>query len=493
MPMLSKCLQTWRQSSDLTRWMAVATVAHLLLMLAFWPDVITNTDEAGYVEAAMAFADGERRGTRVDIETLQSFRRHISLYPVGTSVSQVLPIWLFGWRGAFVVPIAGFLATLWGGVALVRRTGGDPWLGLVPALFLPILVLSRVATSDDITSAMVVLALYSFLRGTAGQSNYFLLSGLTAGLLLAFREATTLVVAPLFVGAVLRRDAGWWKLVAGGVVGTAIRLASAQFVYGDPLFRHPGYGTFTVSSLIAHMPFYLVISLVVLPGGLWAVLRYRGWRAPEVVVGAMAYMLLHAAYQYGASESGGPNAIVIGGRYLAPAVPLFAIAMATWVQQWSDQGQAAPSWQQSLLRHKGRILGGVLVLGALVHPAMHLWSRNHAAIVQDIQIHIPAKSRVIMGTSTLLKAFASMHVTRPMIDVALVSPAQVASWRNSGTPLFVALLARNDSTAYVAGAKEQDRELARILTSQDLELVHTHDMDWQVLKIWRVRPLPSGE
>ncbi len=426
---------------------------HVVLMAAYWPDALTNTDESMYVTAAMDFASGSLQGHVLDIETLQPRPQMSSAYPAGTSALQSLLIIPFGWRGAFALSLFGLLVTVWACRSMLLALEQDEWLALLVLLFPPMLVLTRAATSDAINMACVSVALAAFFKGIRGPPWQWWLAGVCGGLVLVFREATILVVAPLFLGALLRRDPGVHRLVIGGLIGAAVRPISAAIVFGNPLFRHPGYGTFALSWLWANTPFYLAMTLIVLPGGLLALLAYRGRRAPEIIGGALAYSLLHAAYFYGASESGGPHTIVTGGRYLMPALPLFIVAMAAGLARLNPpavESSATPRWHWSWLGWIRPLLalGAVASLG--IHPAMRWWSRPHADAAMAICKYVPADARVIINWTVLSKAVAPAYCDRAFIDYSATTPEQLARWSRDSHPLYLAIGIRTDSPDYTS-------------------------------------------
>ncbi len=459
---------------------------HVLAMLLTWPAVLTITDEYSYVEAARGFAAGRLTSTIIDIDTFRRVATHPSNYPAGTSLVQALCIMVAGWRGVFAVSLLGFVAMIWGCWALLRALGRDPRWTLLLFVFPPLVVLSRTAMSDTVNAALVCGALAFFVRGREGPAWRWWLAGVLAGLILVFREASVLVVAPFFVGALVRRDPGVHRLVLGGLLGAGVRLISAQVLYHNPLFRHPGYGGFGLGNLVHNLPFYLVLTLVVVPFGLVALLRYRGWRWPELLAAALSYTLLHAAYFYGASEGGGPNAIVIGGRYLLPVIPLYIVAIAAAVEQLEARWDTPRSGYQRLLAHRQGLLGSAALLSVAVHPAMAVWSHTQEVHANSLCEYVPADARLVANTSVLAKAMLPVRCERARADFKSLPAGYLARWSRDSRPLFIAIATRTDSEAYMAATVEAKQWLATEVGAAHLRLVH-EDLDIrQPLQIWQV-------
>jgi 4-amino-4-deoxy-L-arabinose transferase-like glycosyltransferase len=83
--------------------------------------------------------------------------------------------------------------------------------------YLPSLVLGRVAQSDMPSTALAALALWLFWARGSDRRMRWAASGLVAGLALSVRETNALLFAPLYLGALIRREGGTWALIAGGL------------------------------------------------------------------------------------------------------------------------------------------------------------------------------------------------------------------------------------------------------------------------------------
>lgn len=483
------------------RWLAwpngaisLALLLHALAFVVTWPDVPINTDESMYVSHAMTIASGERMAKRIDFKTFAPVDQIPSFYPLGTILAQVPFVWLFGWRGAYAVSMLGFLLAVHYMRRLLQSLGAEPMFAVLLLAYPACAVLSRVATSDSITLGLVALTLYLFATGEKGAPWRWWAAGWIAALAFCCREATALVTAPFIIGALLRRNPGAYRLALGGLLGGVLRGAIAAVAYGNPFYRHPGYGTFSIAYLLANAWFYLILTLVLLPGGLWFLLRYRGWRWPEVIISAITFTLLHAAYFYGVSESGGRNTIVVGGRYLLPAVPVYVLAIAAGASSL----KLRPTLPASILRvarffeRKWRPAFAAVALSTVaVHPALAIWSRSHYEISAAICREAPPNARLITNGSVTGKWLEEWNCNRAFTEFGAFSPQKLVALSADGRPLFVALVERGDSAAWQERSRQMTAQLQKNFGTLQLELVLEMPPSWQQLRIWRVKMPPA--
>src|SRR5439155_12030396 len=108
----------------------------------------------------------------------------------------------------------------------------------------------------------------------------------------------------------------------------ALRVVGSWIAFGSPFFvRDPGYG-FSPSGMAGALPFCVLATLVMVPAGLVAALAYSGRRALELRITVVLVILFFSAYGYGGEPGGIAGRLILGPRYLAPLVPLLALALA---------------------------------------------------------------------------------------------------------------------------------------------------------------------
>jgi phosphatidate cytidylyltransferase len=115
----------------------------------WWPDVITNTDEGMYVHHAATLLRGQTHFAVTDPWTGATSWQLPAQYPLLTSLLQMPAMAVVGWRGAYVEPLLGVLITVLATAHWLRRWQLEPNFALLWLVFLPYIVLARVAMAGD--------------------------------------------------------------------------------------------------------------------------------------------------------------------------------------------------------------------------------------------------------------------------------------------------------------------------------------------------------
>ena len=221
------------------RIVAAAVLIYLLGLACFYPASIVIKDEVNYLEPAYAFSKGSLCLDKVSALTGEVYCQPSGRYLPGLAAVMAPFVELFGWRGAYIVPaLAVAVATLCTGVWL-RAAGRSPLFALIVLGYPPVLVLGRTAMSDVPSTALAALGLWLFWTGDGDRRGRWLASGFVAGVSLSFRETNALLFAPLYLGALIRRESGVGMLVAGGIAGSLVRPLLTAIVFGDPLYVFP--------------------------------------------------------------------------------------------------------------------------------------------------------------------------------------------------------------------------------------------------------------
>ncbi len=414
----------------------------------FYPDAITLGDEAGFLRQALAYAQGESEWLSVHPITGQPSVLHPTHRPPGTALLLAPLVRGFGWRGSFVVPALCLLATVAFTTLWIRGAGGSPLYALAIPLFPAGLVLGRLPTSDVPAAALAAAALLAFWRGGVAGS---LVAGALAGASPLLRETLPLLFAPLFLGALLRRERRSAALLIGGLLGLGVWLGANQWAHGSPLHVRSGLGyDFSLANLASNAPFYALVVLVVVPGGMIFCLAYRGPRRPELLASVLGFVGLHAAYGYTGIESGPLARLVLGTRFMLPLLPILAFQAA----------EAAPRLHRALLRALGpraapieRSLSALLLaaiaaigLGCFaVHPLFWRWQRSHAEIARLLYANTEQSAPLLTPVGLMYRYVNGVYGRRAVYNLDSTPPAQVGGIvRRYGT-LYLALLDRTDS------------------------------------------------
>ena len=202
----------------------------------FYPNAITNRDESNYLRQALALSEARVLVAQTDPLTGEETVAPPSTLPIGTALLMAPFVAAGGWRAAYLAPLLELLLSLALIALWLREAGRSPLFALFALGFLPLAVLCRVPNSDVPSLLMTSLGLWLFWRGRDGSLSLWLGAGWVAGASLLFRETNPLVFAPLFAGAVLRRDPHAWALLVGGLAGVALRVAANSLIHGDPFW-----------------------------------------------------------------------------------------------------------------------------------------------------------------------------------------------------------------------------------------------------------------
>ena len=380
------------------RVVVAGVLIYLVGLLCYFPDAITLDDESQYLEAAYAFSKGSLCLDEIDPLSGEVRCRQASSYLPGTSAVLAPFIALFGWRGAYLVPALALAAATLCTALWLREAGRSPLFALMVLGYLPSLVLGRVAQSDAPSTALVALGLWLFWAGGLDRRARWAASGFVAGLSLSLRETNVLLFAPLYLGALIRRERGVGALIAGGLAGSLLRPLGTWIVFGDPLYLYPAGGAegppFGLSNLPGNLLPYAVALLVLVPGGLVGGLLYRGERRPEVVATVSLFFSLFLLFGY--------NGWTSGPRYFAPLTPLLAFAAAEALPRlWAGIRARFGAGKSATLERIAFFgiwlwVAGVLILAFAVHPVVDRLTDPFARVRHAIYEHSAAGSVVVM-------------------------------------------------------------------------------------------------
>jgi hypothetical protein len=407
------------------------------------PRAFLVADESHYVAQAAVFAAGNRWGTVTDPLSGTAHSEPLSTYPVGTSLLQAPFVWLSGPFGAAWLSVFSLIITMAVLVVWLRAARLPEWPAVLFLAFAPTLVLGRLAMSDVPSAAAVTLGWWLIWKGGGTQRTLGFLAGLVGGASLLLRETNVLFFAPLFVGALVRRDRNWRPLVLGGALGLAIRLASSAWMFGNAFHVRPsGYG-FSLAQLGATVPLYLFILMVLIPGGLAAAFTYRGVRRAELLATVAISFVFFACYSYSGEESGGARQVILAGRYFIPLAPILVFAIADALCH-----RLLRTWRTRplVLRLAGALTCAATTIAAVsIHPRMDALGRISADIARQIYQATPQRAVLITNigiTRKYLSPAFGDRVIAPRDDVPTADVPRIVA---RGVPTYMVLADRSDS------------------------------------------------
>jgi 4-amino-4-deoxy-L-arabinose transferase-like glycosyltransferase len=427
------------------RWVQLPLASFFLGLVAFWPRLLLIVDEERYVSQALAFAQG---GTTLPGSGVlyPAVAGAISNYPPGTSLLQAPFVAIGGWRAATVASALALVIATFATMRWLRAHRAHEGFALVVPGFLGTAFFGRIAMSDVPATALVALTGALLWSADARRGRTSLLAGLCAGLILLFREPVVLILAPLVVGAIVRRRCNIGALVTGATLAVGLRLAAGELLFGSPFYvRDPGVA-FSAASLAHTLPMYGGILLVLLPGAALLPLFFRGERRAELITAFGAYVTLFLFYGYDSVDHhGGVKGLMLASRFMAPLTPLIAVMAADVWPRW----YAAVAGRLRI--RSTTLLAGGACMASLVAFAVHpLAARQESKVLplhDAIQRNTRAGTPVITNTDATLKYLGPSYSPRRLIVLDAADDSLRAFTERHGR-LDVVVLDRIDANAF---------------------------------------------
>ncbi|RIK62368.1 MAG: hypothetical protein DCC64_10610 [Planctomycetota bacterium] len=475
-------------------WLALG--AYVLAFSLFYPQVLTISDETSYMRQAWAYAQGHATVEALDPASLKVVQVLPSDYPPGTSLLMAPLMAAGGWRAGFLLgPACSCLVVLllahWLG-----RMGRSPLFALLFLCYPATLVVSRCGMSETPSAALVSLALYLFWFAR-GRRAWMAAAGFVAGVSLLLRETNALVCAFFFLGSLLRREQGWWALVAGGLAGTALRPLAFEWLLGNALHVKGTHPPFSWSAVPGNMPFHLGALLLLFPAGLLWVALYRGPRRLELWATVAGFLALYLLFDYNAAASAGLKQWVLTSRFFIPLLPLLVIAAAESCTVLSGSLASSPGARVALARLQS-LAAPALVLAAIsaawiVHWQHQLWASQQRGLLLALYTGTEADAPVVTNLDASARYVNEIYAAElgPRLVLSMDTTDEGVIRRVLGRfgRCTIALVERRDSErwqqvstrrlAWAEGLKEQfDVEATTTAPVGSGERVH----------FWTVRP-----
>ena len=462
--------------------------------LLFWPGALLISDEAAYLGSAWAFAHGRTTEEVRDALSGEVRSERPGDYPPGTAALQAPLVALLGVRGAPVVSLLAWLLTGLLLLAWLERDGRSPLFALLFLGYLPALVLGRSAMSELPSALAVAASQFLLLRsgpapGQPASTGGTFAAAFLGAASLTLRETNALFVAPLLVGAVLRREGRTPALLLGALLGLGLKLLASLLAFGDPFFLRPTWTGWSLSAAAAHLPLYLFALLVLAPLGLFGALAFRGPRRAEVVVTTALSVAFFAAWNYSGQTSGTLQRLVLGPRFFVPLLPLFSVTLAealprTWAQAGRPGGERLRE-----LAARGWALA-VLCGAAVVHPVLARLAGPQTEIAQALAAATSARGALVHDPVETGKYLAQWQAPRSPVALRDLPPEALPGLVARDGIAYLALLDRDDSPFHRARtvAGERWREgAARVCT---LEIAHDALHGGLRLRVFRIERCP---
>lgn len=475
------------------RIVAAIVIAYGIGFFSFYPQAVTNDDEAMFIDQARLIAMGATSVTKLDPFTGESSEYTAFQYVVGTASLMAAFMWAGGWQAGYLVPFLSLLTGVLLTARWLQNGGRSPIFVLLILGFPACLVLGRVAMSDVPSLAVACLGLWLFWRGIDRPWPNWLASGFVAGASMAIRETNPVIFMPFFAGTVLRREWKCWALVVGGLLGLALHLAANWWGFGDPLHTRGSY-RFDLVGIPERLPVYLLGLLIFIPGGLILAPLYRGPRRVEVITTIFAFFLLYLCQVQLAPHTSFSKRLVSGLRYMIPVLPVMAFAMAESVPRLVRR--LTEGWGNN---HRPRIQAlastavllwiiGIAFASVTVHWAMGRWSGAQGEIREAIDRFIPKESVLVTNYPQTFKFTGELDRLFTLVDRAKTPLADIEKLPQRHGEFYLALLDRSDS-AYHRGDAADNAAFVESLNPPPELLFDRAFTATDRLRIWRVTEL----
>ena len=475
-------------------WLLVALglALYTLGYAAFYPRGATNDDEGLYLDQTRLWLE-TRSFVTEKVDPLSGEREPFLTgdYPLGMVALMAPFVQAFGWRGAFFPSFLSLLIAVLVTARWLDEERRSPAFALILLAFPAILVGGRLAMSDVARTAFAAVGLWALFRGLDGHKGWWLTSGFVAGAALTLRESAVLPFVPLFAGTVLRRDRGWVWLLLGGLAGTALHLASNQQIFGEPLYvRGPGY-LLDVGTIHQRLPLYLLGLLILVPGGLFFGLAYRGRRRPEIVATIVLFVGFYLFQTFGMTETGFLKRLVNGLRYFDPLLPVLAFAMAESVPRllgaWLPSPPERPRLRRLATAAAALWIAGALAAAFLVHPVFDRWTASQMRIRDALAKNVPVDA-VLVANHGLGKFIDDLARSYTTLYRGHLSPDELDRLRARYGGYFIALLDRSDSVYWRRDAAANAAFMAQLGGPEPVVDLRVTSTDR--LRIWRIDAEP---
>jgi len=468
--------------------------------VCFYPQGLTNFDEVSYVRQAVSLEAGSATVDAVDPFTGRHQRLQPSDYPAGTSLLMVPFVWLAGWRGVFLLGLLAFSACTLFTARWIAASGGSALYALAVLGYAPAMVMARTGMSDLPSACLVAAALWLFWADDRRAPWPRLAAGFLAGASICLREPNPVLFAIFFAGALVRRERHIGALILGGLAGVACRPLIAGLVYGNPFFVKDHVYAFSGLYAPENLTMYLTALLVMAPGGLLFVLFYRGPRRIELISTVIVYVGIFVVWNYNGASSGGLKQWMLSLRFLIPAIPIVAFAMAHTCPRWYEaissslRPENRPAWRRMFQGAAAVWVTGIVVAGLLVNWRSQLWSKLHAEVVQAVYSNTDPAQPIMADVPATVKFLNEIHGQRMLVDLDLGNAgkqflrSQLLQLLDRHPTVQIVLFGRDDSDYWLNKSKDDQAFIDAI--SQQLHAtlkLQRRFPDLGVLQIWDVR------
>jgi hypothetical protein len=409
---------------------------YAVVYIVFYPATFAILDEDAYVTQAYLFRSGrisyDNSPVSAPILSVDMTGHTVGKYAPGNAFF-LLPFTWLGWRWLFV---SGLILAILGTLIfrqILRELSPetDPVWSMLYLLYPTVVMFSRTLMSDLLAATAVMAATWLVLR--RGRTVW--VSGLVLGFACLVRYSNAIFIPVLFVILVTRsrqrtRTAFVWLL--GLVPGILCVLLYNGYAFGG-MTRFPMYltGHFGIWYFWRNLGYYAVNLLILYPLMLIAPLVAGRRRMLVLCLPAGVLIVLYCFFSYIYDTPSLPLRLVVGNRYLLPAIPFFTLGYAMML-----------GWLEVRVR-RGDVLK-YLVLGTLMALAVVIHYRHQGVLRTQEQYRRILYDTVPENALLLCNVEASKLVSHAW------GPRRVREYTTFNAPVPLAREIERNDTIYAA-------------------------------------------
>jgi len=259
-----------------TQWMYFLLGVFVLSFIAFYPKMLLLLDEYSYFNRGVALSQFSAELNLTELTGTQILRLTGSPYLLGTPLLIAALISIFGNQGVFLLGLISFSFTVILMIRVLEKLEYSVFGVMILFTFPPLLMLTRTVMSGMPSLLLSACFFYLLICKSKSQLQYFILA-LVVGLATLFRE-TNILVFGFFGISLFWQQKNWLGYLIGGFgIGLGTRLVLSKLIYDHYTYMSAA-DPFLLSNIFPNLSLYLTLGLILLPLGLWQILRLQSNR-----------------------------------------------------------------------------------------------------------------------------------------------------------------------------------------------------------------------
>lgn len=305
----------------------IGLLAYAIVYLLTLPSNWIITDSYSYVNQGYAIANGSYSYIWTDPISENDVSFWGTNYALGNAHWLALFIFLLGIKHVFVASLASTLITFYFLYKLIKLQQFN-LIGLFSlGLFLPFHLFSKSLMSGLVSMALVSVFIYMLFSLQESKRKWFFLSMLATASFW-FREYNIILLGGICLFHFMIERKYFFYYAVGAIIGLLPRLVSSYVVFDDPFF-YVLSESIKLSNIYTNWLYYGISTLVLIPGGVYFLIKYKGQYRIEIIASTLLFVLFYGLYEYTPIPySGFLKGMLLLERFLLPILPIFVLVTA---------------------------------------------------------------------------------------------------------------------------------------------------------------------